>query len=71
VQFCDTAGRVLLYRSTVNLNGGACPPDLVCADVTSCGQNDRAPRLRRATCGTSYQRDSGVPGDDWDVCQQD
>lgn len=71
VQFCDTAGRVLLQRSTVTGNGGACPDGMVCADVSSCGRRNHPPRLRRTTCGTSYQRESGIPGLDWDVCQQD
>lgn len=71
VQFCDTAGRALLFESVVAGNSQACPGGQVCADISVCGRRNRPPRLRRSSCGTSYRRGSGVPGQDWNVCQRD
>jgi hypothetical protein len=69
---CSTAGRLLLFRSTVTANAAGCSASPVCADLTSCGNNDRAPRLRsESVCQTSYVRGSGDPGQSWDVCSQD
>jgi hypothetical protein len=48
-----------------------CPDAQVCADISLCGYKNRAPVLRRSTCGTSYLRGSGVPGTDFNVCARD
>lgn len=67
---CDTTGRVLLFRSTATGNGGSCVESPVCADLTSCGRRNRAPRVRSfSSCGTSAVR--GSPGTSWNVCSQD
>jgi hypothetical protein len=68
---CDSIGRVVIYRSTVTGNGSACVEGPVCADVTSCGRKNRAPRVRLSSCHKSYVRGSGVPGQSWSVCSQD
>jgi hypothetical protein len=69
-QYCDTTGRLLLFRSTVSGNATSCSVSPVCADLSACGRNNRAPRVRNSsTCGTSYIR--GSAGESWNVCSQD
>jgi hypothetical protein len=53
---------------TGNGTDPACAVDVACADVAS----GVAPQVRKAaTCGTSYQLGSGVPGSSWDACMLD
>lgn len=72
VHDCDTTGRLVLFRSTVINNAGNCTEADECADLSSCGRNSRAPKVKRlSTCHTSYVRQSGSPGQTWGVCSQD
>jgi hypothetical protein len=69
---CDTTGRLVLFRSTVSNSGGACAVSDVCADLSACGRNQRAPQVKRlSSCQTSHVRQSGSPGQSWGVCSQD
>lgn len=66
---CNSAGRIVMYRSAVVDNGLSCQFNDVCADLTSCSVGNSPPRLLRGSmCGTSYVRESGFPGMSWGVC---
>jgi hypothetical protein len=71
VQNCASVGRLQTFRTTISGNGVGCPDSQVCADISLCGHKNRAPMLRRSTCGSSYLRGSGIPGIDFGVCLQD
>ena len=72
VYACDTTGRLVLFGSAVTNNGGHCTVSDECADLSSCGRNSRAPKVKReSTCQTSHVRQSGSPGQTWGVCTLD
>jgi len=65
-----TVTRSALVGSTASGNGTdvECGTSIMCADVASC----TLPKIAAlATCDTSYQVDSGVPGLSWGVCSSD
>jgi hypothetical protein len=63
-------GAIGLRDSEVTGNGvdAECGVTLACGDVATC---DRAPKLTKATCDTSYRLDSGIPGETLGVCALD
>jgi hypothetical protein len=67
---CNTTRVPVLKDTSVTGNGTdpGCGTTVACADLMTC----KAPRLGPgASCDTSYAIDSGVPGNDWDVCSSD